>query len=81
MVEATTLQEQIMSLFTERLNRAVPSPDTELFETGLLDSLALVDLLLCLEQEFGMPVSVDELDVEDFSSVNNIAKFILRKNG
>jgi acyl carrier protein len=70
----TSIEALLMELFSRRLHLAVPSVDTDLIETGLLDSAAFVDLLLALEQEFGIEVSLDDLD--QFRSVQNIAGFI-----
>ena len=38
--------DRVSRLFVEKLNVRVPSEDTDLIEAGLLDSLALVELLL-----------------------------------
>lgn len=37
--------EQIETIFSKILYRNVESPQTDLFETGLLDSMGLVELL------------------------------------
>jgi acyl carrier protein len=38
----------------------------------------LVELLLQLEQEFGIDVVMADLDVDDFRTVNSIAAFVTR---
>ena len=43
------------------------TPETELFEEGLLDSFGLVELLVRLEQ-FGKTLDVAELPREEFST-------------
>lgn len=72
----TLLHDRITRLFATALNLDVPSADTDLFETGALDSLALVELLLQLEQQFGVTTSVEDLDVQNFSSIRHIAAFV-----
>jgi D-alanine--poly(phosphoribitol) ligase subunit 2 len=37
-------------------------PDVELFESGLLDSLGVVTLLVSFEEAFGVSISPSELD-------------------
>jgi D-alanine--poly(phosphoribitol) ligase subunit 2 len=76
MPDASALREQVADVFRRSLNLDVPSPDTELFETGLLDSLAFVELLVALEQDFGVTTSVEDLEVDNFRSIARIAEFV-----
>src|SRR5262245_47167643 len=70
------LRERIAAIFVEKLQIAVPSAETDLLETGILDSLQLVDLILTLETEFGIRISLDSLDLESFRSISRIADLI-----
>jgi methoxymalonate biosynthesis acyl carrier protein len=70
------LHERIAGIFTVSLSVEVPSADTDLFDAGLLDSLAFVELLLQLEHEFGVSASVDDLDADNFRSIARIAEFV-----
>ena len=72
--EAVT--DRVQRLFVETLNLQAPSPETDLIEGGLLDSLALVELLFALEREFGVSIALDQLDIDTFRSVRTIAEFI-----
>ena len=67
---------KITALFRDKLELDVPSPETDLLQPGLMDSLKLVDLLVHLEQEFGLTISVENLDVEDVRSLTRIADFV-----
>jgi acyl carrier protein len=69
-------EAQLVALFQNRLNVDVPSPDTDLLETGTLDSLKFVDLLACLEEEFGVRVALEELELDSFRSISRIADFL-----
>lgn len=73
------LETSVGRLFAERLEVEVPSPDTDLFDTGILDSLRFVELLAVLEETFGMQVSVEELEIDDFRSLSRIAAFVAQK--
>ena len=64
-----------MSCARGHLHIEIPS-NTDLIDSGLLDSLMLVNLLLQLEQTFGITVVMDELDLEDFRSVETIAAYV-----
>jgi D-alanine--poly(phosphoribitol) ligase subunit 2 len=67
---------RLQRTFVEVLNMVIPSPDTDLIETGRLDSLALVELLFELEQQFKVDIALEDLDIETFRSVRRIAEFI-----
>jgi acyl carrier protein len=81
MSEAASLEGQLARIFEQKLNLVVPSFDADLFETRGLDSLAFVDLLLCLEKEFGLKVSLEDLELDNFRSIARLAKFIASRTG
>ena len=51
-----------------------------IFELGYVNSLFAVKLLNYVETEFGITVSNDELNMKNFSSVDNITQLIGRKS-
>jgi methoxymalonate biosynthesis acyl carrier protein len=75
------LYDQIAEFFSERLNVTVSSPAQDLFETGVLDSMAFVDLVMHLEQQFDIRISPGELEPDNFRSVAKIAGFVAAHNG
>jgi methoxymalonate biosynthesis acyl carrier protein len=81
MTDFSSLRGRISQLFGTALNIDVPSADIDLFETGVLDSLAFVELLLLLEREFGVATSVADLEVENFKSIARIAEFVAGRTG
>ena len=70
------LRERIASLFANEMSLQIPSVDTNLFDTGVLDSLAFEQLLLHLQQEFGVTMSIDDLKMDHFKSIARIAEFV-----
>ena len=78
MSNADRLRERIASWFANDLSVEIPSVDTNLFDTGALDSLAFELLLLHLEHEFGVTMSVDDLEMDHFRSIAQIAEFVAR---
>lgn len=81
MSHVNTLRDRIAAIFSTALHLDVPSSDLDLFESGVLDSLAFVELLLQLEREFGVTTSVDDLDVATFRSIDAIADFVNARGG
>lgn len=68
--------EPVRLLFVEALHMEIASPETDLIETGRLDSLALVELLFELERRFGIDLMLTELDIDNFRSLRTIADFV-----
>jgi acyl carrier protein len=50
-----------------------------LLESGILDSLGILDLVSFLELEFSITVADDELVPENFQSVERIVAFVERR--
>jgi acyl carrier protein len=68
-----TVQDRIKRIFSDQMNVDVASHDTDLLESQLLDSMGIVDLLLYIEQQFGVTIGLEELEIEDFRSIEKIA--------
>jgi acyl carrier protein len=68
--------ERVLRLFGDELLIDVGSATTDLIETGLLDSLALVELIAAIEQEFQVDLALDALDIDAFRTVESIAGFV-----
>lgn len=76
MPDPTALLERVSRLVSETMNVEIPMSDLDLFDTGILDSLGFADLMARLEQEFGVRISIEDLEIENFRSVERIAAFI-----
>ena len=75
------LERRIGSLMRDRLQVEVPSVDTDLLASGLIDSLALVEMIMLLEQDFRIRVAAEDLDPEHFRSIARIAAFVQGQSG
>ena len=54
-------------------------PDQSLISSGVLDSVALLRLILFLEEQFGINVGRDEVVPENFETINYMKAFIQKK--
>jgi len=72
------LSNTIRSLVLERLSIDIPPDDVDLIETGVLDSLILVDLILNLEQKFSISIPLESVDLDNFRTVGAIAALVAR---
>ena len=79
MTELDKIQSQITKLLVEKVHVEVPSPTTDLMETGLLDSLTLVELIVGIEQQFGIEVPLEEIEIDHFRSIERIAGFVAHR--
>jgi len=77
MSDTTNIQEQIVKIF-ESMNLELPAGDIDLFETGLLDSMAFVQLLMLLEETLSVTVAFEDLEVDNFRTVDHIATFVAK---
>ncbi len=67
---------EIANFFIGTLGVEVPSPTTDLFKTGILDSQNFIELLVHLERTFDGPISLYELDIENFRCIEKIANLL-----
>ena len=70
------LHAQFRAFFSKKLSVEVSSVDTDLVQTGILDSLALVELLTYIEEEFKAEISLEDIGIEDFLSIAKIAEYV-----
>ncbi len=78
MPDSTTepVTARLTELVRDRLGVEVPTPDTDLVDTGLLDSLALVTLIVGIEDTFGCRLPLDDFDLDRFRSIEAMAAFL-----
>lgn len=55
--------------------------DENIFALGFVNSLFAMQLVMFVEKEFGVAVENEDLDLENFHSVNAIAALVARKRG
>lgn len=80
MSDCSAVKKQIAQLFIEQLSIEVPTPDTDLLDGGILDSLKFVELLVQLEQRFGTRVNLNEFEPDNFRSIDRIAQFVVQQS-
>jgi acyl carrier protein len=77
--------EAIMVRVRAFLGQFISNPeigsDDNLFTSGMVSSLLAMQLVLYVEKEFDIEVADEDLDMENFKSLNAIVGFIERKSG
>lgn len=75
-MSSTEMTEQVSELIRRTLLVDVQSPDTDLIEAGVIDSLALISLITEIEREFSVELPLDDFDVDSFRSAEQIAAYV-----
>jgi D-alanine--poly(phosphoribitol) ligase subunit 2 len=71
----TTLKEFLLGSFRiQNIN------DTDnIFDTGIVHSLFFIQLLVYIEKKFKVEFLLDEIDIDELSTINQIADLIVSK--
>lgn len=67
---------RLRALMLEHLHIELPSADADLLESGVLDSLQLVDLLLLIEEHFGRRIAIEAIDLEDLRTLTRLTQLL-----
>ncbi len=75
------LQNYICKQFIPGKSPKKPHIDDDLIEEGILDSLAVVNLISYLEEAYRIEVEPGEVVVDNIGSIRKLTKFIEQKQG
>ena len=81
MKDATRIIERLNTLFSDTFHIEVPTAQTDLLESGILDSFQMVELIFELENHFGMRVNIDQIELENLRTLERIAGLVAAGNG
>ncbi len=69
----------IRNYILENISIPALDDDFDIFEAGIVNSLFAIELMTFLEKAFNIKVTMDDLDMENFKSVNATSQFVQRK--
>lgn len=72
-------QDIIRNYILENINVPALADDFDIFEAGIVNSLFAIELMTFLEKSFAIKVTMDDLDMQNFKSVNAASQFVQRK--
>lgn len=78
---ASVIKETVRNFIVSSVSIRRLNDDDDLFESGIVNSLFAVQLMTYIEKTFGIEVGMDDLDIENFKSLNATTAFVLKKNG
>ena len=79
--EENEIRETVKRFIANSIVNAKLNDDDNLFESGIVNSLFAVQLMTFIEKTFAIEVETDDLDIENFKSINAAAAFVVSKNG
>ena len=79
MSAAEQVRQYILENFLFSTDASLLGLDESFLERGLIDSTGMLEVILFLEEHFGVKVADDEMVPENLDSVSRIAAFVERK--
>jgi acyl carrier protein len=76
--------DPLRAFFAEHVPAVAPgslTPETALLGTGLLDSLAVIQLMVFLGDRLGIEIADEDFVPENLATVGSLLAFIARKQG
>jgi methoxymalonate biosynthesis acyl carrier protein len=80
-MSAAETKSKIREFLSRFLRNHEPGDDEDIFALGLVNSLFAMQLVTFVETEFGVTVGEEDLEIENFSTINAIAALVGRKTG
>lgn len=78
MLDRHVVQSRIINLMADKLEVQVPSVETDLFDDGSLDSLSYVRLVVEMQREFDIQISLAQVDVDHFRTVEQMSDLLMQ---
>lgn len=73
------LRKFLLAEIAVDLGKESLDPDEDLLEQRIIDSMAILKLVLFVERTFGIEVKDEDLIPENFQSLNSMVEFVERK--
>ncbi|HET8841516.1 MAG TPA: phosphopantetheine-binding protein [Ktedonobacteraceae bacterium] len=75
----TSIQTKTRNFLTKFFQNIEITDDQDIFALGFVNSLFAMQLVLFVEKEFDMKIEDEDLDIDNFRSLNAIAELVERK--
>lgn len=75
------MREELMEILTELRPEVDFATETQLIDDGILDSFDLVSLIGEINDSFDVEISFDDIEPENFNSVDAMEKLIQKLQG
>jgi acyl carrier protein len=73
------LRKYILETYLFTTDDSALANDDSFLDKGIIDSTGILELVMFLEEEFGLAVADEELLPENLDSINNLVRFVTQK--
>lgn len=78
-ITAEEILAELKGFFATATAGNTPGPDEDYFALGLVNSLLALELVAHVERRYDIEVGVEDLDLDNFRTMNRVAEFVRRK--
>lgn len=71
-----TIEQELLTYITKELAPGNPDIDAEASLAGVVDSTAVMELVVWIEGKYGFDVEIDDITQENFGSVKALTAYI-----
>jgi acyl carrier protein len=75
----STVKDYVLATFLPGENPAFLTPSTELIQSGILDSLATLELVSFLESRYGIELEAHDVDASNLGTLADIDRLVRSK--
>ncbi|MDT0467507.1 acyl carrier protein [Streptomyces gibsoniae] len=79
MADSAGNKEAIREFILDNVSESAVGDDEDIFERGLVRSMFVMQLVLFVEQEFGVSITGEDLQFDNFRTVDRIDELVSRK--
>lgn len=78
-MDETQVRERVREFIGQHVRGHAVDDDADIFGLGFVNSMFAMQLVLFVETEFGITVEDEDLEIDNFKSVNAIVALVERK--
>ena len=75
----STISNDIKIFLSDHINIGELQLDEDIFQSGYVNSLFAMQLVMFVEKKFGIKVENEDLEITNFNTVGNLSTFVLKK--
>jgi acyl carrier protein len=79
--QSAEIKQVLRNFILDSVNFKNLADDDDLFESGIVNSLFAVQWMTFIEKTFHIEIGVDDLDIQNFKSLNAATAFVLKHKG
>lgn len=78
-MNTSDIQTKVRSEIEALAGSEISDPDAEIFTSGLLDSLNILNIIIFLENEFELKINPFDINLDTLGSITRICEYIESK--